>query len=305
MPLDAQMLPCWELEENTPPQPPLLLADMHGDGRIVGALALPAARALGTHALPHLGVSVEDAAWLREQVRQGGAAPLLLPAGRMLYRVDPSLYLSTGLVLITRCPVPRRVAAALTHLLGHVICHPTLMSENAPPSETALREGMLTLLPYWHAVSACLPPAGNVTDAPSVADALCRMLRACAALCGCEVEIAAAAPLPPLACGRVSYDLPLCCAVLLLWCMALRRHGARRFAAALQDGGEGIALSLTAQDADEAVVRCEELAFCRTLAARGEQMLDAGMHDGACCLHLCAVRKDFSLLGIKTKPQLG
>lgn len=297
----------WVPDDALSPRCPLVLADMNREGRIVAVLAAPSEWAVGGSAFDMLSKGRRTVAWMTEQMRGGVSCPMLVPVGEDVWMVDPRGYLSTGLMLLTRCPASAAVVAALaeSRMLGNVVRHPDLLHADVLSSDEETHAAVRAMLSYWDAVDACIPRAGTNGDVyGNIAEPM-RLIRTVAELCGCEVLGLSVADGLAQCRFEAACDLPMFGTMLLLVSACLRRHGAGRFSASLQDGGEGIALTLTAampRGKDLSV--SPEVTFCRTLAERNLQIFDAETRDGVFCLHMCVVRKDFSLLGIKAEHGL-
>jgi len=134
---------------------------------------------------------------------------------------------------------------------------------------------------------------------------LLRLIRTTAEFCGCEVASISVAESLALCVYGAEYDFSVFCAMMLLLSTAFARLGVAELAVTLYDGGEGVAIAVMASvPRGKDPVATPEIAFCRTLAEKRRQIFDAETRDGEFCLHMCTVRKDFALLGIKTEQEL-
>lgn len=308
MPKCSQKLTHWVPDDAPSTRCPFVLADMNREGRIVAASAVPSEWAVGGSVFHLLSTQRHVMTWLTEQMRGGVPCPMLIPVGDAVWTADPRLYLSTGLLLWTRCPASAAVVAALaeSRMLGNVVLHPDIIVRASTlPADDETHAAVRAMLSHWDAVGACLPRAQTDAGTQKTVAELLRLIRTVADLCGCEVPAISVADGLEQCTYGAAYDLPMFCAMILLISAGFRRHGMGRFSVSLQDGGEGVAVTITAAvPRGKGIAASSEVAFCRTLAERNRQIFDAETRNGAFCLHMCVVRKDFSLLGIKAESEL-
>ena len=113
----------WILDDASSPQHTFLLADMNREGCIVSAQGTSPVWQIGRPLLPLLSVCGDTVAWLEARLRENTTSPLLLGLGDEIWRADPQLYLSTGLLLLSRCPAAADTVVTLweNQMLGAAV----------------------------------------------------------------------------------------------------------------------------------------------------------------------------------------
>jgi hypothetical protein len=245
----------------------------------------------------------ELARWMTERRQAADAELYLIPIGDEVWFVLTHFYLSTGLLLLTRLPISPGDSRALAEsgTLGQVIIYPTIMEGMARERDLDLRQTRL----WWKRIVSCLPmpifPENEVEE-------MDRLLRAAAALNGIRVD-RSELPLSGTASDEIAIgqqDLFMLSIMLLSALFALRQNGILRISPRYEQIEEGMSLTLRAKriDPDGMLEESAEISLCRELAERNGQIFACSVQQDATLVTLCAVRKDFALLGVKTDPEI-
>lgn len=303
----------WEPErESTVPCSSWMLVDWNDNGRIVACAGM--GETVSTDEC--IGDRLIDAFPYGEEperlLAQESDRTLFVPFVGTWWFIFPQWYLATGYLLLVRLPMPSGTVLALVKdgMMGELVSDALTWRSAAPAPIEMLGEQCLAA---WRAASACLPQTvGEYADGMRGEEALReahRLLRAISRFTGLRLSQTVTANSWCKACGHVEGegavgDLLLYSAVMLMLSSALARSGAKTWTVKPEPGEEGVLFTFRTSSLrrDAAMRDSIELTGCRALAGRNCLIFDSTVLGRSFRGHLCAVRKEFALLGIKDDP---
>ena len=291
----------WEIDPlDGQPSAAWMLVDRHRDWRVIAADGA-AVHAPGSclHELLAQTEGLSD--WLDAQFCDPNAEVLLLPLAGEAWFVFTHFYLSAGYLLLTRLPSSDgdSLALARSGRLGAISVFGG-MSTSLPQERDF---DACDALAWWDAVNACLPRPLSTASEPDEIDSA---VRAVANLGGIRIYETAKYGVVPGCAGiaPAATDLNMLSVMLLLSFRALSACGVSRISLGYEGMEEGYAVHLIASGLTETAHTEGSLAMsaCRELAQRNGQIFTCTVQEHTLDMTLCAVRKDYALLGVKIPP---
>lgn len=271
-----------------------LMTDHHAEEQVLTRFVGGPSGAVGARfSVSNLGASTFLEAHLQEKLLY-----LALSDGER-WLVLTHVYPSTGCLLWVRFPLPARTVLSLIQsgLLGNVACYPA-----EPEREPLWDPAIPKILDAWHTVLDCMPCEGAGREE------VLRLTHAIAALSGISLQFDASGYMTDTTMmspdAGTRYDHASYAVMLLLLTSAFAREGVTSLRLRTEEGAEGMIALLSADAPSAAWSEKEELLFCRTLAERNGQLFSCLVRDGEVICRVCAVRKEYSLLGVKDEEDL-
>lgn len=298
----------WELDDEAGTmRQAMFLVDWNHDSEIIAVAGGVSGSVVGQVSLRVLTWEEQTLKWIGEQLQSEKNCPMLIIVDRQVWAIHPLAYRSTGFLLFQRCTVPVVAAVSLADkgLLGQVSLFPVdaaHMSSLYDQADAVPQD----FFESWNRVLACFSNRTWPMPTYEAIPELLRLTRSVAYYAGLtltELEVPCDAAEKLL--SPVAYDLPMFSAMMLAISMCLLRCGIPHAMVAIEIGDEGVAVRLSASCREEAdLLNKPEFAACCRLAERNCQIFDQLWENGMWQARLCAVRKDYALLGVKAKPDL-
>ena len=288
----------WEIDPlDGLPSESWMLVDRHRDCRVIagnGVFARKPGQCLNELFDQTQGLSD----WLEAQCRDPKTEVLLLPLSGEIWFLLTHFYLSTGYWLLVHLPASDgdSLSLACSGKMGAIALFPKM--PDALPRERDF--DAYSSLAWWETVCECLP---YPTIAENEREEIESVLQAVAQFYGIRVTPTEAYGVLPGSAGIASGQTDLCMlsVMLMLIFHALTDCGVSRVSFCCEGMEEGYALILDAVGLAESAHPEEATAMkeCRELAERNGQIFACSTLDRVMRLTLCAVRKDYALLGVK------
>ena len=289
---------CWEVDPTDgSPSAAWMLVDPHRGGRVIACGGVTDFR-IGDEILCE-----QIDLWMSERRRAGDSEIYLIPLGDEAWFVLTQFYLSSGLLLLTRLPAYAGDSLVLAQegIHGEIAVFPGMAG-------CAVRARDFDPRPcksWWRKIEACLPV---LTSADAEASEMDRLLRAAAAVNGIRVGRAVICETDdePTEIAEGRQDLLMLTVMLLSALSVWRQSGVSYVTPRYERIEEGLMLILTAKGiaSDSHPEEADGMLFCREAAEQNGQIFTCTVHDSTMRMTLCAVRKDFALLGVKVDPPL-